>query len=397
MSAALALMLPACAGGERRAATPSAPRPIPPGAAPGAPAILEKRTNKVTLCAEETSQPGDFWRAVSPGCGSWMCKKCKTRRGYDLRKRLQGKAHLFAEPRLYTITVNREWHESPEAAYVDVTQAKFLARLLTKELGVRRWVWVLEPQAESGDGWPHWHILMDVSDLPGKWYSRELKEAREEEPEDKKGWQFIPHFFDLNRVHRLLRKWKVGEQCRLTVKKEDFASAAHAINYITKYLVKMPERGYPSWMLKRPGIRFVQASRALGPVVSGARREKGQEGGKEAKPRLRKANRQPVKRIAECGTRVAFIQYDGRRDRQVIAGPFKALKNTVVASPGAVIVPDFDFETKREFPTVGFASIIDVWRFESIWKTPELQQELAAGIAARETALLGAWASAGDG
>lgn len=60
-------------------------------------------------------------------------------------------------------------------------------------------------------------------------------------------------------------------------------------------------------------------------------------------------------------------------------------------------MPDFDFETKREFPTVGFASILDVWRFESIWKTPELQQELAAGIAAREMALLGAWALAGDG
>lgn len=92
-----------------------------------------------------------------------------------------------------------------------------------------------------------------------------------------------------------------------------------------------------------------------------------------------------------------FLQYDRRIDRTVIAGSFKALKSTVATSPGSVIVPDFDFETKREFATVGFASILDVWQFERLWKTEELQQELAAGIAARETALLGAWASVGNG
>jgi hypothetical protein len=196
-----------------------------------------------------------------------MCAQCKRTRGYAYRERLLSKAPLFRKPRLYTVTVNREWHKSAEAAYEYVNDHKLIARLF-RLLGVLRWVWVLEPQQESGDGWPHWHVLIDVSDLPGRWYHRDAKVSQEAAPEDRAGWVYIPHFFDLNRVHALLRLWKVGEQCRLSSKKESFRSPEHAVNYITKYLVKMPERGYPRWMLQRRRVRFTGASKAVGRLVA---------------------------------------------------------------------------------------------------------------------------------
>ena len=185
-----------------------------------------------------------FVRAVPVRCRSWMCAACKRSRGYAYRERLLSKAKLFREPRLYTVTVNREWHESPEAAYEYVNEKKLIARLF-RLLGVSRWAWVLEPQQESGDGWPHWHVLIDVSDLPGKWYHRDAKVSQEAAPEDRAGWFYIPHFLDLNRVHALLRKWQLGEQCRLSSRKESFRSPEHAVNYITSTWSRCRSGSFP--------------------------------------------------------------------------------------------------------------------------------------------------------
>ena len=322
-----------------------------------------------------------------------MCPDCKKRWGWEVRQRLLQKVDLFKVPRLYTITVNREWHESPEAAYEYVMGQKFIARLLTKEFGIRSWVWVLEPQEESGGGWPHWHILMDVSTLPPRWYNADLKESSEERPANARGWVWIPHFFDLNRVHRLLRKWRIGEQCKLTVKRDAFDSAKHAVFYITKYLIDTPRRGYPPWMLNRRGLRFAQASRALGALVA-TKPRKHKEETEESEPRPRSKRRAPVDRIAECSKRMTFIAYVPKLDKTIGAKPFLAVKSSLETFSGAVAVQDFDFASQQSFTVWGFTDSATLFEFARLWQIDgKAHRELTAEIDQRRSELLGAWAA----
>jgi len=234
-----------------------------------------------------------------------MCDHCRQGKGIELRQQFLSHLEVFAIPRLLTLTVDRRKYSSPEDAYTTITGEKYIPRLLTKELGVRRWFWVLEAQDNTGDGWPHWHILIDMSVLPGRWYNRTLKRKSVNRPADARGWHRIPHFLDLNKVNRLLQKWGFGGS-HLSEKKRDFTSAAKAVNYITKYMIKPPKRGNPPWMLNRPRVRMYDKSRD----VSRALGTKGNPSKKKAdtvKPRRRSPARPPVKRIAECGYRFAII------------------------------------------------------------------------------------------
>ena len=179
--------------------------------------ILEGKRIKVTAIDKPS-----FIKGISIRCNRWVCPSCRRVKGIHLREKLLDRAELFKVPRLFTITINRDWFKSPHDAYDWVMKKKFIARLLTQKMGISRWFWVLEVQENSGDGWPHWHIMLDISDLPGKWYNSYTKTFQNATPENKTGWVFIRHFFDLERVHYYLRKWKIGEQCRFSSRKDDF-------------------------------------------------------------------------------------------------------------------------------------------------------------------------------
>jgi len=299
------------------------------------------------------------------------------------------KAAEFVCPRLYTITVNRDWFASPAEAYRYVMEKKFISRLLTKELKIRRWIWVLEAQEENGDGWPHWHILIDVGELPGAWYCRETKEYLVSRPEDHSRWVYISHFLDLNRVHRLLRKWHIGEQCYLSVKQGKFQNPVHAIRYITKYLVKMPQRGFPNWMLHYPGLRFYQPSRDLGTLNVGIVRR----AAKTLQPQYHRIMRAPIDRIAECRCNVVFVHYDPCLDKIVCSPMMAGEKESIKLFPGAVEIKDFDFELQREFSVWGFESAEAIRYFNDAWSSPIFQEHLADKIEQRKAMLLAQWSA----
>ncbi len=392
----------------QRAATPGGmpleePHRKPPEGA--APTILELDRIKVTfplsgyiekknkfLEENRNKEKSDniFYKAIEVKCKSWLCKKCRVHKGLRIREKFIAKSNLFESPRLYTITINREWFDSPADAYNYVMQKKFLARLLTKEMNVRRWIWVLEPQENNGDGWPHWHILIDVADLPGMWYNKETKKAQENKPQYKAGWCYVPHFFDLNKVHRLLRKWKIGEQCKLTVKRDNFCNPLHAIRYITKYLIKTPERGFPPWMLKYSRLRFVQASRDIG-SLGGQKYKPPEKKDDEGEYEPRRKSRRPVERIAECAKQIIFSSYDPDLDKSVFTEPIWGLRKSIEIAPGAVSVEDFDFKRQKSFTAWGFNSLEDIWRFQDIWKAPRLVQKLNNNIKNKKEKLLSMW------
>jgi hypothetical protein len=254
--------------------------------------------------------------------------------------------------------------------------------------------------------------MVDVSDLPGCWYHRELKAATAERPENSEGWTYIPHFFDLNRVHGLLRKWGVGEQCRLSVKRDTFDGPEHAINYITKYLVKMPRRGFPEWMLQRARLRFTGASGDVGRLVAaedepqtdgegdsdtGSKEEQAKEKQENNEERAeRERARPPVDRIAECGEQLVLRQYDQETDSFAVLGRVNAPRKAVELCPWAVQVEDFDFGTLQAFHVWGFPSAAAAWKFADTWQDEQLQAGWRARREERKERLLQTWAQSSN-
>jgi hypothetical protein len=189
------------------------------------------------------------------------------------------KQGMFRKPALLTLTVARDQFDTPEQAFGTITDTKRgLLRRLMRSLDVRLWVWVLEFQQMTCTGWPHWHFLIDLDDLP----NRRL---------------------DLGKAWHLWRdKWALGG-IDLQARPNGFKNAAHAINYITKYLIKQPKMGYPLWVLEwEAPIRFFQASGMVGGVLAAAKAKPKPLASDEEdpKPRQRGNRRTFVDRMSAC-------------------------------------------------------------------------------------------------
>jgi hypothetical protein len=202
----------------------------------------------------------DVYRCVSVRCNSWVCPDCSAKKGKFFRRRLHDRIHLFGNARLFTFTVNPGLFESAYDAYEFVRCGKFIPRLM-RYLGIVNWVCVMECHKSS---YPHWHLLIDVSNLCGAWIRGD--DVSYSRPVDVAGWRYVPHFVDLRRVHRLWREWGIGEQVDLSRVRSK--NPRHCVNYITKYLTKYPAGGYPDWLLGLSRVRFVSSSRSVGALVS---------------------------------------------------------------------------------------------------------------------------------
>lgn len=200
----------------------------------------------------------DSFHLTKHKCQSWLCPKCCVAKGVRVRSVLLEKSSLFSVPRLFTFTCDPKNFESPESAYRFVREKKFIP-IMMRLLGVVRWVCVFEVQR---NGFPHWHLLADISGLPDRWVKRSGDDwvfSKTKAP----GFHFIKNFVDLSRVHRLWSSWGIGSQVNLS-RVKGVSSPAHAVNYITKYLVKPPKSSWPDWLLKETKLRIISASRAVG-------------------------------------------------------------------------------------------------------------------------------------
>lgn len=225
----------AAALGESDKDTPGALSVAPTGSPAGRakPARLESSGNKVT----------SLGRVVAGcSCGVRTCETCGPRLGWRVRQNMLGTLDKWRRPGLLTLTIARASFKGPREAYERVTRGKFVPRLM-RALGVKLWAWALEFQQQTGDGWPHWHLLVDLADVPGG----KLNLA--------KAWELWRG------------KWGLGG-LDLSMKAAKIASPEHAVFYLTKYLTKMPKGGFPPWVMKSHGIRFVQGCRKLGPLVA---------------------------------------------------------------------------------------------------------------------------------
>lgn len=171
-------------------------------------------------------------------CRCRTCPDCGPRFGRRVRWKLLQRVEVFARPALFTLTVDRHNFGGPLDAFLVITAEGYIRRLM-RLLKVDAWAWTLEFQMKHGDGWPHWHLIIN---LP-------------------------PGGIDLGRAWHLWRdKWELGG---LDLQRKKTHDARHAMLYATKYLTKYPDDGFPRWVLTLDRrIRWVGANKLVGALVS---------------------------------------------------------------------------------------------------------------------------------
>ena len=194
-------------------------------ARPAASSYLEQDGNTVT----EGECKGCF-EVRSVGCRSWFCPHCCLPLGLALKRRLSRELRRFRGLMMLTFTVDPELFESPQAAYAYVTTKRCVAVAVQR---LDRWgllhsrdsFAVVEWQA---NGWPHWHVLINASHVP-------FEQLCEAWNRNWRGWRAR---VDLGRP---------GFGC-VRFSAPRLGDASKAAGYVTAYLTKVPERGYPQWV-----------------------------------------------------------------------------------------------------------------------------------------------------
>ena len=167
------------------------------------------------------------------GCDCWFCEDCCERKGYNLRKELIGALDSFEHLLMITLTVDPELFDTFHDAYFYMREKRCISVLMQGldrlgHLNSRKYFYVLEFQ-ESGN--PHYHLLVDAKRIPHE----DLLEA-----------------WSKNRPDNLPPPEPNRPPFGLVwITKRHFdGGALHAARYATKYLVKVPEYGWPDWVLK---------------------------------------------------------------------------------------------------------------------------------------------------
>jgi hypothetical protein len=183
-----------------------------------------------------------------------------------------------------------------------------------KALGIRRWFRVLEIQ--PGTGMPHWHVLGDASDLPGRFVRIDKAAAR---------WDSI------GRVHLADR--------------HKHQSPEEAVTRVALYMTKRPKAGFPAWVMGLHSIRFTQKSQALSAAMAASPSESATATAVAKAPPRRPPTYRPRRTnaavVAECGasTKLFDRPVDGctGEARMVYAGTVPASREELLSRlPGRV-------------------------------------------------------------
>lgn len=193
-------------------------------------------------------------------CRSWYCQTCCKGKGLAVRRKLIKALGQFQAVQMWTLTVDPTLFDGdPQAAYEYLSAKRCVAELVRtlRDQGLLlsdRYFYVIEFHK---NGFPHIHIIFDA-----KFISHQAIQDR---------WNlFRPSWagpvegkrpaFGMVRFSR-----------REDGKRAEFESVEHAACYVTAYLVKHPEYGYPEWVLnsKRRIVRY-RSSRGLFNALTGS-------------------------------------------------------------------------------------------------------------------------------
>jgi len=190
---------------------------------------------------------------------------------------------------MLTLTIDPALFESPEAAYRYARERRVISRLMQDlhragHLHSRRYFAVVEWQKDTE--MIHFHVLIDATRVPkaaidAAWSKNRPASAGPREPNRPA--------FGMTRFS--CRRFKGGPE--------------HAACYATKYLLKVPDHGWPAWVLaagKEYRIPRYQTSRGFWPAEHHDQDVPAVPAGPFKRPAIRKPEwRSYRERIADCG------------------------------------------------------------------------------------------------
>lgn len=222
-------------------------------------------------------------------CRLWLCPHCARVETIKLRHKLMPVLATFKHVMMLTLTVDPSLFTSPQQAYQYLTTQRCVARtmqdlrrLLNRD-GLR-YVAVLEFQKHTL--MPHYHVLVETD--------------------------YVPH-------EALGRLWGKHRPCEAGPP-DDSRPSFGFVSYTTygyqtadvtravEYAVKVPEHGYPAWVLNLGGpagrVRRYATSREFSSVAAAKHRQSAAS----TKPRTkRKSERTYAERLNGCGSSVHLV------------------------------------------------------------------------------------------
>jgi hypothetical protein len=173
---------------------------------------------------------------IAVGCRSWYCPCCMVGKALALRADLCTAVETFGGVMMLTLTIDPKIFKDPEKELAYVQKKRCVAKLVAKlrqhprcKLYSDRFFCIREFHQ---DGRVHYHVLLDALYVPfdavrDAWGHFEPKGYKRPEGDNS------PRFGSV----------------RFT--KKPFADRLHAARYVTKYLTKTPEEGFPAWVMAR--------------------------------------------------------------------------------------------------------------------------------------------------
>jgi len=177
-------------------------------------------------------------------CRKWYCPKCAAPKGRSLRHRLRERLKEFTGVYGITLTIDGALFPSPYAAWLYVMEKRSLSLFVKKLFGggflnSRDYFWVVEFQCETLQA--HWHLLVDSQFIPfgelvAAWSSFRPKFAPQ-----------LPEKITADNYQGMAPGFG---SVRFSFKK---STPHRAAGYACKYLIKVPDYGFPDWVLDHEG------------------------------------------------------------------------------------------------------------------------------------------------
>ena len=192
-------------------------------------------------------QPNRTFYVLKPCmCRKWYCKDCAPMMGRSLRRRLQDRLKAFKRVFGITLTLDGSLFASPEEAWRYVMDKRLLSLFVKKLhisgfLNTRDYFWVVEWQEETQQA--HWHLLVDADFIPYGAIVEAWSSFRPRWAPALSQKVTADNYKDLDRP--------AFGSVRFTLK--DCRDAWIAARYATKYLIKIPDYGFPNWVLDYVG------------------------------------------------------------------------------------------------------------------------------------------------
>jgi hypothetical protein len=252
----------------------------------GSPPYLEFSVNTVTPPSSGAcpfrpgfvAQGGDLL-IVPSRCNCRFCERCSYKLGQQLRERLQRRFAQFTSVYMVTLTLDPSFFAGPEEAYWFAQDKRFVARMVQQ---LRRWNYLKSPHyavifETQENGWPHWHLVLDAEYVPVD----DLRHPTKYDKGDKSRNLRAAWNQNLKAVYSAREK---ENDTRLAPVVRDGAprvglgsvkfskdraavlaeSAETAARYVSKYVTKTPQAGWPEWVMEcRRRLRRFSTSRGF--------------------------------------------------------------------------------------------------------------------------------------